>query len=206
MQIACTVQRCINYRQIGIFAHIGIDLRFADFAVEILEHLALDILDCAIFKCFVKVHGFCACEHIHLLYIGVGLCRRFVRHLVTVRVIAFVAVVFGRIVACGNDNARTARERSHRVRKHRRRHQFGIQIHLHTVRRQNACGRARKYIRFDAGIVGNRNRGILKIRIQIIRQPLRCLIDGINIHAVRTRTDNAAQARRTEFQILIKTV
>jgi len=42
--------------------------------------------------------------------------------------------------------------------------------------------------------------------VQIVRQPLRCLADGIEIHAVGARTNDTAQTTGTEFQITIKTI
>ena len=42
--------------------------------------------------------------------------------------------------------------------------------------------------------------------VQIVRQTLRCLADGIEIHAVGARTNDTAQTTGTEFQITIKTI
>ena len=43
-------------------------------------------------------------------------------------------------------------------------------------------------------------------RIEVVRQPLRCLAHGVEVHPVRARADHAAQAAGAEFQIAVKAV
>ena len=206
MLVARAVEGRINHRKVGAFRRVGVDLRFADFLVKALEHFTADIGDFTRGDRFVEVHRPHAGEHIHLLNISIGFCRRLIGHLVAVGVIAFIAVVFRGVVARGDDNTGAAMERAHRVGKHRGGHQFRVQMHLHAVCRQYRRRRTREHVGFNPRIVSNGNRRVFKIRIKIIGKALCCLIDGIHIHTVCARADNAAQPRRAEFQIFIKTV
>ena len=109
-------------------------------------------------------------------------------------------------MARGEDDPGAAVQGAHRVGKHGRGDELRVKVDLYAVRRKHARRRARKHIGLDARIVGDGDGGFFEIRVEIVRKPLRRLVDGVDVHAVRARADHAAQPRRAEFQIFVETV
>ena len=140
---------------------------------------------------------------VDLLLNGCGGLRR---DLAAVRAVDLVAVVFGWIVTCRDDNAAARAKIAHRERKRGCRHQAGINVHANAVRGKNSCRSLGKETGVDAAVIsyGDGRRG--KMRLEIIGIALRGLADGENIHAVCAGADHAAQPAGTEFQLAVKAV
>ena len=54
--------------------------------------------------------------------------------------------------------------------------------------------------------MGYCHRGRVVLRVEIIRQTLRRLVDGENVHPVCARAQNSAQTARAEFERTVKSI
>ena len=125
--------------------------------------------------------------------------------LCTVLPVYLVAVVFSRIMARRNHNSGNAAEFAHGKGKLRRRTQAVKHIRLDAVCVQAERRLIRKFGGHDSGIVGDRHSLLLSVLGEnVVRQSLCRLTHGINVHAVRSRSDHAAQSGSTELQIHVK--
>ena len=130
----------------------------------------------------------------------------FQRDLAAVRAVDLVAVILGGVMAGGHADTRAAAEIPHRPRKRRGRLKAGVHIGCDAVGGQHTGRLAGKQLTVMAAVVGDVNLLRQVGCVQVVRQTLRCLADGIEIHAVGARTNNTAQTTGTEFQITIKTI
>ena len=126
--------------------------------------------------------------------------------LAAVRTVDLVAVIFGGVVACRDDNAAIAAKIAHRERKRGCRHQPGIDVHANAVCGKNTRRGLGKEPGVDAAVISDGDGGGGKMRLEIIGIALRGLADGENIHAVRARAEHAAQSTGAEFQLAVKPV
>ena len=140
---------------------------------------------------------------VDLLLNGCGGLRR---DLAAVRTVDLVAVVFGWIVTCRDDNAAARAKIAHRERERGRRHQAGINVHANAVCGKNTRRGLGKKTGVDAAVVGDGDGGGGKMRLEIIGIALRGLADGENIHAVRARAEHAAQSAGAEGKVTVKAV
>ena len=129
-----------------------------------------------------------------------------VGHLTAVWTVAFVAVVFGRVVAGRDHDTGLAAVLPHRVGEDRSRFQLGEQMDGDAVRGKHPRRFPGKKIGFDARVEGDGDRRRLIPAIQIIRQALSRLADGVNIHAVLPGPDDTSQAARAELQLPVEAV
>ena len=126
--------------------------------------------------------------------------------LAAVRAVDLVAVVLSGVVAGRHADARaqpryrTAHE-SAGVSSSR-----GVHAGGNAVRGQHAGGLAGEQRTVMAAVVGDGYLFGQAGRIEVVRQPLRCLAHGVEVHPVRARADHAAQAAGAEFQIAVKAV
>ena len=130
----------------------------------------------------------------------------FQRDLAAVRAVDLVAVILGGVMAGGHADARAAAEIPHRPRKRRGRLKAGVHIGCDAVGGQHTGRLAGKQLTVMAAVVGDGNLLRQVSCVEVIRQTLRCLADGIEIHAVGARTNDTAQSAGAEFQITIKTI
>ena len=137
-------------------------------------------------------------------------CQNFLsslqRDLAAVRAVDLVAVVLSGVVAGRHADARAAAEVPHRPRKRRGRLKPGVHAGGNAVRGQHAGGLAGEQRTVMAAVVGDGYLFGQAGRIEVVRQPLRCLAHGVEVHPVRARADHAAQAAGAEFQIAVKAV
>ena len=134
---------------------------------------------------------------------------RFGRHLRAVFAVDLVAVVLLGVVTGGNHDARDGAQPAHSVGEH------GDGMHVvkdvggDAVRREDARRRAREFLRFAAGIVGDDHAPLHGRRAQgfdVFRKTLRCAADGVHVHHVRAVADDAAHARGAEFEFRAEAV
>ena len=137
-------------------------------------------------------------------------CQNFLgslqRDLAAVRAVDLVAVVLSGVVAGRHADARAAAEVPHRPRKRRGRLKPGVHAGGNAVRGQHAGGLAGEQRTVMAAVVGDGYLFGQAGRIEVVRQPLRCLAHGVEVHPVRARADHTAQAAGAEFQIAVKAV
>ena len=106
-----------------------------------------------------------------------------------------------------NHNSGNAAEFTHGKGKLWRRTQAVKHIRLDAVCVQAERRLIRKFSGHDSGIVGDRNALLLSVlRENVVRQSLCRLTHGINVHAVRSRSDHAAQSAGSKLQLTVKTI
>ena len=106
-----------------------------------------------------------------------------------------------------NHNSGNAAEFAHGKGKLRRRTQAVKHIRLDAVCVQAECRLIRKFGGHDSGIVGDRNALLLSVLGEnVVRQSLCRLTHGINVHAVRSRSDHAAQSAGSKLQLTVKPI
>ena len=127
-------------------------------------------------------------------------------HLAAVRSIAFIAVIFGGIVAGRNHNTGLAVKFPYGVGEHRRGLQFIEQMHGNAVGGQHARRLAGEQIGFDTRIKRYRHGCGGAARFQIIGKALSGAANGINIHAVASGADDAAKPARPKLQVAVKSI
>ncbi len=112
-------------------------------------------------------------------------------------------------MACCNDNTRCRAQFPDTEGQNGSRLQFRIQICPDSIGTQNLGGIQRKIRGLPSGVIGNDNAVCHRFVtgfFDIIRQPLGRPGHGVTVHPVGACTDNASQASRAEFQILIEAV
>ena len=83
------------------------------------------------------------------------------------------------------------------------------QIHANALLRQHARGILGELPREAAAVVRDGHALLARVRAlrdQLVAQTRRRAAHGVYVHAVRARAQNAAQAARAEFEILVKTI
>ena len=126
--------------------------------------------------------------------------------LCTIRPISLVTVVLLRIVRSRDNHTRMALELADGETQLGRRTQRVEQKDGKTVRCKDISHMLGKQTRIVAAVVtdGNANLFTGEILFQIVSQSLRSSAYRIDIHTVAAHTHDAAQASRTEFEILIE--
>ena len=104
-----------------------------------LDHIVTNIADQPLLQRGVKVHLFYAGKQIGLLNILQYLFAGVQRQLTAVRPINLITVIFGGVVAGRYYHAGVAVQRPHRIRQHRRWHQFFIKVHSESVGGEYLC-------------------------------------------------------------------
>ena len=118
-----------------------------------------------------------------------------------------VSVVFGRIVAGCDVDAGNASQMTDRIGQLRRGAECVKYISLDAVCGKRERGAFGELIMHAAGIVRDRHTLLLGTDLQdVIRKALRRLTDDIDIHAVGSRSDNAAKTCRAELKIHVETL
>ena len=133
-----------------------------------------------------------------------GVLRRQLR---AVGPVDLVAVVFLRIVAGGDIDARLTAVFAHGEGKLRRGAQSFKQVDLHSVCRHDAGGGAGKLLRVVAAVHADGDAARFRLRAlgaDHIGEALRCPADDVPVHIVQPDIHCAAQSRRAEFQRTVK--
>ena len=85
------------------------------------------------------------------------------------------------------------------------RHQFFEQVRFDTVCCKYSCSNAGKQVALDAAVISNRNGWVFILLFYIVCHALCCQRNCINIHAVGSDTQHAAQTSGAKLQHLDKT-
>ena len=126
--------------------------------------------------------------------------------LTAVRKIHLIAVVFGRIVACRDDDARRSMEIPHGKGEHGRGAQALEEIGPDAVGCKNARRIAGKHIGTAAAVVSNDDTPLHPLGTEEGGKALARAADGVGVHAVAARSQDAAQAPRPEGEVAIEAV
>ena len=170
--------------------------------VVALKHRVVDPADGARGDGFVEVHGLHAGKRI-----GFGNGRRNGRrrlggYLAAVGAVGLVAVVGRGVVARRHADAARAAQIAHGPRKRRHRGDARVHVHGHTVGGQDGGRRLHEQLALVAAVARDCHRRRVEVRVQVVGETLRRTADGVDVHAVRARPDNAAQTGGSEGQIL----
>ena len=143
-------------------------------------------------------------EDIQLLDLCQDFCRRLGGDLAAVRAIDLVAIVLAGVVGSSNHHARRGFQMARCKGNHWHRHQLGPDMYLYSVGGKHPRCNLGKYIAFDSAVIANGDRRLGKMLFQIVRQALRGLCNGVNIHAIGARANDAPQASCAKGQIPIE--
>ena len=115
--------------------------------------------------------------------------------------IDFVAVIFGRVVARRDDDARGRLEMAHGKRQFGRRAQALEEIGADAVRRQDARRIERKFGRHMPAVIGDDGAPLFSGGMDIVRKTLRRLSDRVDVHAGGADAENAPEPARPEGEL-----
>ena len=204
--VAGAVEGGIHHAKPRRAAHARIDLTGEDAGHVGLEQAVLDHDDPSAGQSFIKRNGFHVPEQVDLADIRRHLVRVVIGHLAAVGAVALVAVVFGGVVAGRDHDAGLAMVFPHRIGQHRRGLQLGEQMDGDAVGSEHPRRLPGEKIGFDPGIKRDGDGRLVVPVVQIIRQALGRLADGVDIHPVVSGSDDAPQAARAEFQLPVEAV
>ena len=88
----------------------------------------------------------------------------------------------------------------------RHRHQNRPDTHLDPIGCKNTSSDFCEHVALDAAVIADCHRRFCKVFLQIVSQALRCFCDRVNIHAVSTRTDYAAQTTRAKGKVTVECI
>ena len=129
------------------------------------------------------------------------------RHdLAAVRKIHFIAVVFGRVVARRDDDARRCLQVPDGEGEHGRGAQALEEVRLHAVGGEDARRIVRKFFGTAAAVVSDDDAPVPSLGVEERGKALGRSADGIFVHAVAARTQNAPQPSRSEGKVAVKAV
>ena len=195
-----TVQRAVHQLQAGGLAQAWAHLTCLDGIIQGLLAVVAHKADEALLYALGEGDVLCAGEHIGLLdlivYDGSGV----IGHLAAVRAVGLVAVVLGRVVGSGDHDTGVAVIVAGSKTQSRHGHQGIVDAHLDAVGCQNACGGLGKNIALQAAVVADGHGLGTTLGQHPVCQTLRCLTDNVDVHAVGTSTQHAAQTGGTKLQ------
>src|SRR5699024_11212052 len=146
----------------------------------------------------------CAGEHVGLLDLVVDDGGGVIGHLAAVGAVCLVAVVLGGVVGRGDHDARVAVVVPGGEAQGRHRHQGVVDADLDAVGSQDAGGRLGKDVALDAAVVADGDGLAAALGLDPVGQPLGCLTDDVDIHAVGAGAQHAAQAGVPNFSATAK--
>ena len=196
------MKRSVNYLHIRIFRYcFAVDALFENFfEIDIVKIFAER---CYAHFCFFKRNGFDIVKNINARYrVGNDLCL-FGRKLDTVRPIRLVTVVFSRVMRSRYIDARRTAESSYRKRHLGRRSRAVEKICFDTVCGKHGADLFGKLTAHIAAVTGNGDAlfaGLFALVLYQPRKPLCRISDGVNVHSVKSRAENAAQTCRSETE------
>ncbi len=166
-----------------------------------------DILNSAVLNAFFKGNKLRSVEHGNFINVFKYYLSRAKSKLAAVGAVYLVAVVFGGVMACGNNDTRAAAESPYSIGKHRRRHKLAVDVYLYAVCSKNCGSFLGENVGLYAAVVSDSHRGICgESLVNIVCKTLCCSAYSINVHSVGACADNAAQTARTKFKIAVKSV
>ncbi len=109
-------------------------------------------------------------------------------------------------MAGGDADANAAGKRPHGKAQRRDGLEPRVEIRLNAVRGQHAGGLPGKALAADAAVIADGSAPGKTGSVQNVRRGLRGAADDVDVHAVRARAENAAQAAGAELQLAAKGV
>ena len=197
---AGAVQRAVHQLQTGSLAQTRAHLTCFNGIVQSLFAVIAHKADHAVLHALGEGDVLCAGEHIGLLDLVVDDGGGVIGHLAAVRAVGLVAVVLGRVVGGGDHDTGVAVIVTGSKTQGRHRHQGIIDAHFDAVGCQNACGGLGKDIALQAAVVADRHGLGTALGQHPVCQTLRCLTDNVDVHAVGTGTQHAAQTCGSKLQ------
>ena len=197
--------RIDHFQRTGGLAHAyvfdGIQVR--------VHYIIADHFDQATLFPVFERHGLYIGKNIQAVDFILYVAGHFRRNLAAVAAIAFISVIFGRVMAGRYANTGVAVQIPHSKRQGRRGHELGIQIGFDPIGCQYGRRFFRKQCAVNTAIIPNGYSGYMTLCfmfIEIIGKALRCFPYRIDIHPVGASSQHAPQPSRTKRQVLIKAV
>ena len=163
-------------------------------------------LDQALLQAFLKAHHLGAAEDRRLGDGGRDLVGGLVGDLAAVVVVDLVAVVLRRVVGGGQHDARGGVQVAHREGQRGHRLDARVHVDVDAVGGQHAGGHLLEVLALETAVARERQRRVVVVGVEVVGHALRRLGDDVDVHTVGADAQRAAQARRAEFQITIKSV
>lgn len=107
-------------------------------------------------------------------------------------------------MACCHIDTGTAIKLAHGKGKHRCRLNGTIHVGDDAIGREHACGGTHELVSSVATIARNGDAWVVVMRVEVVCEPLRGLADGIRVHAVGAKSNDATQSGRTERELTIE--
>jgi len=195
-----TVQGAVHQLQACGLAQAGAHLTGLDGVVQGLLAVIAHKTDQAVFHALGKGDVLGTGEHIGLLDLVVHDGGGVIGHLAAVRAVGLVAVVLGRIVGGGDHDACIALIVAGSKAQGRHRHQGIIDAHLDAIGCQNTGSCLGKNVALEAAVVADGDGLAAALGLDPVGQALGSLTHNVDVHAVGTRAQDAAQACGAKLQ------
>ena len=193
-------------------SHILIDLfakqnRLAlDLLHECSVDLIRDVLDTAVCHACFKIAGHDVRKNVQLLDFSQNFRSNLGSDLAAVCTVDLIAVVLAGVVRSRHHDTGRGVQITSRKGHGRHRHQNRPDIHLDAVGREHTRSHLCKHIALDAAVITDGHGRLCKILLQVVRQTLRSLCHGIDVHPVGSCADDAAQTARAKGEVTIERV
>ena len=172
---------------------------------EGVEDLLGRPLDQALLEALVEVHDAHG-ERVDLGDVRGDLGSGLVGDLAAVVVVDLVAVVGSGVVGGREDDAGGGVQVAHREGERGDRLDARVDVDVDAVGGEHAGGDALEVLALVAGVARERERRVLVVRVQVVRDTLGGLGDHVDVHAVGAHAERAAQAGGAEGEVAVEGV
>ena len=204
--VAGAVERGVGYLEVAILENRSIAAAGEDRGIIISDSLFAYIFYLALADSLIEIAGENAFEKVGSVNAIKNLGSSLIGYLAAVVIVCLVAVVFCGVVAGGNHNACIAAIVTNSPGKQRGGSQRIIDVNLYSVSGKNLGGRLCKQLRLIAAVIRNGSRALLAAVFQPGADSLSSAANGVEVHAVVARAQNASQTACSEYQIGVKTL
>ena len=168
---------------------------------ESVDCIVADPCDKALREPLFEIHADHIVEDVDAFDFGLDVGGRLRRDLAAVGPVDLVAVVLGAVVRCRDADARRALHIAHGEAQGRRRLDARVEPRLHAIRGEHARSDLAELLAHGAAVARDGDARAFEVTVQVIGKALRCLRDRVDVHAVRSRADDAAQTGGAELQV-----
>ena len=200
---ARAIERCVDHGVGGVGLEAG-DGDLLDVVDEGVKHLLGRPLDEALGEALVEVHALDVLERVDPFDVGTDLRRRLVRDLATVVVVDLVAIVLGGVMGGREHDACGGVQVAHREGQRGDGLDAGIHEHVDAIGGKHASGHLLEVLAFEAAVARQGQRRLVIVRIEVVRQALRCLGHHMDVHAIGANAQHATQTRRAKGELTIE--
>ncbi len=170
----------------------------------VVEDLLRRPLDEALLEAFLEVHHLDSTKHRGLRNGSRDLVCCLVCNLAAIVVVDLVAIVLGRVVRSGQDDAGRGVEIADSERQRRHRLDARIHIDMDAVGSKDTSSDLLEILALETGVTGERERRVIVVSVEVVRDTLRCLCDDVDVHAVRADTERATKACSAKLEIAVE--